>query len=216
MSTLVIPDIHNKIGVAQKIIDRHKVDKRVFLGDIYDDFGDTPEIVKRVAEWHKEQLSDPKNVFCLGNHDMPYMCPRNYFLQCSGNTEEKSKAINNVLTQEDWNKSVVAYRLDDWCLSHAGIAKRFVEVDVVKALAEVKEGLKPRIFGAGYSRGGDQAVGGVTWQDWSEFEDYGVKQIVGHTPGKKPRQKGNSWCLDTHLQDYGIIEDNGELVIYSV
>ncbi len=51
MRTIVIPDIHNKIDIAQKLIDKHSyVDKRVFLGDIYDDFGDNENIIADVAQ----------------------------------------------------------------------------------------------------------------------------------------------------------------------
>ncbi len=121
------------------------------------------------------------------------------------------------MTQEDWNKSVPYKNEQGWLLSHAGLTYETRYANVASGLAVVKQGGVSRIFGAGWSRGGEYPVGGITWLDWyDEFEpisDY--KQIVGHSRGKVPREKLGNWCLDTDLRHYGLITD-GELSIHEV
>jgi hypothetical protein len=68
-------------------------------------------------------------------------------------------------------------------------------------------------FMAGVERGGPARYGGILWCDWNAFEPIkDLPQIVGHTPGREVRYKGNSICLDTHLHHYGLLE-NGELTV---
>ena len=52
MKTLVVPDIHNKIDVVQKILDKESsVDEVIFLGDWFDDFNDNVNDVVEVAKF---------------------------------------------------------------------------------------------------------------------------------------------------------------------
>lgn len=217
MRSLILSDIHNKWRIVQDIIDREKdIDYRFFLGDIYDDFGDTLEQIEETAKWHKSALNDLKNVFLFGNHDIYYRFPQNQHLRCSGNTWAKAEVINKVLTQADWLKTQLFAEVDGWLLSHAGVDRNWTDLNKTccDALAQTQAGLYAPLFGAGWARGGSLPKGGILWQDWNEeFEPVGgLRQIVGHTPGKEPRFKGDNVCLDTHLEHFGILED-GELTI---
>lgn len=221
MKTLIVRDVHLKIRRAQKIIDAHAdCDRRVFLGDIYDDFGDSVEVTREVARWHKEQLADPKNCFLYGNHDISYAFCRNHSLRCSGHTSAKRYAINDIVKKEDWQKTKLYVEIDGWLLSHGGLrddfADRNLESSARVALSYAATGETEHWMTApGYARGGDWAKGGLTWLDWdSEFYPIpGRKQIVGHTPGKLPREKDGNWCLDTHLRHAAILED-GKLEVF--
>lgn len=225
MPTLIIPDIHNKWRIAERIIAENPADKRIFLGDIYDDFGDTLEQVEAMAWWHKQALGDPKNVFLWGNHDLPYAYPhlKEDELYCSGNTRQKAEVINSVLSPEDWAKTKVCAWEGDWLLSHAGFSATFLQQEDIEEMAQsamksLEHEHVPILFRAGWARGGDQAKGGVTWLDWNEeFEPIaGIQQIVGHTPGKTPRRKGDNWCLDTHLHHAATLDAGGNLGIILV
>lgn len=121
MTTLIIPDIHNAVSIAQGIIDAHPADRRVFLGDVYDDFGDTIAQAQAAARWHRVQLADSRNIFLFGNHDMPYAFDGNPLLACSGYTSHKKMAINRILTASDWAKVKLYVHLDGWLISHAGL-----------------------------------------------------------------------------------------------
>lgn len=221
MTTLVVPDIHNKVDVAQRIIDDHPAEQRVFLGDIYDDFGDSIDRIENAARWHKEQLADPRNTFLLGNHDMPYAFEGNPLLRCSGYAEAKRWAINEILEPADWAKSELCVWVEGWLLSHAGLHPALLndecalDADCKAAIRAAKQFSTHRLIGAGFARGGRQSIGGMTWLDWDhEFMPFpGIKQIVGHTPGELPRQNGDNWCLDTHLAHAGILR-NGELELF--
>jgi len=65
------------------------------------------------------------------------------------------------------------------------------------------------LFSPGKARGGTQPVGGPLWLDWDEeFTDaLPLPQLVGHTVGKAPRQKGRSWCVDCRQTVYVVLQD---------
>jgi len=104
MSTiLVIPDIHNRVEIAEKILRAHEqdVDYAVLLGDYFDDFFDTVGDAADTAAWLKDSLQNPKRAHLIGNHDINYMKPDNG-QRCAGFTEGKKNIINSILTPEDW------------------------------------------------------------------------------------------------------------------
>ncbi len=221
MKTLIISDIHHRIVRAQKLIDAHPCDRYVFLGDIYDDFGDDVLIAGKTARWHKEKLADEKNTFIWGNHDLPYAYWHNKDLKCSGNTRDKAEVINDIMERQDWAKIKFFVQVDGWLISHAGLRPDFGDKDLeAEASAAIKcaDAIQPHwMIAAGYARGGGWALGGLTWLDWNqEFKPIpGIKQIVGHTPGKMPREKDGNWCIDTHMRHAAIIED-GKLEIFAI
>lgn len=227
MNCLIIPDIHTKIDIAQKIIDDNPADMRVFLGDIYDDFADNPVNAKRTAVWHKETLADPKNHFLFGNHDMHYAFPDNRHLRCSGFTLAKSAEIREVMEPQDWLTTRLFCCAGSWLLSHAGLnpSLGYTSVEDLEercehALDAAAQGVLDPLTNAGQSRNGSGYVGGLTWQDWNhEFKPLkGWNQIVGHTCGFGARQykDTNNWCLDTDLRFAAMIHPTGPLEIITV
>ena len=226
LDTLIIPDIHHKTDVVDAILAHHpEIERRVFLGDIYDDFGDSPKIMRRTAMWHKEMLRDrERNVFLLGNHDVTYMSGG--WLTCAGYSEAKQRAFDKVMSYSDWCVCLFSYEVNGWLLSHAGYhpslysqsrtERTIRERRAVGYVEAHKYGDRPALLEAGRARGGRAGVGGVTWLDWErEFAPIpGVKQIVGHTSGSVPRSKGDNVCLDCHLAWYGVIRRNGTLELH--
>jgi hypothetical protein len=234
MKTLIIPDVHTKAVIADTLRWKEKPDATVFLGDLWDDWNDGPGEARRVAEWVADLMADPSVTLLVGNHDLPYLFPetRRWSL-CSGYTQEKAKAIAEVLPPEAHWRWKLATTVEGWLLTHAGLSAR-LGVDPA-ALAGVEKMLHEGVFvhdapmalGAGYSRGGPQPCGGVLWCDWrDEFRPLaGVKQIMGHTPRRRPEGRwvgqdrpvevmtndnygdGFSINLDTHLRHYALIEE---------
>ena len=83
MKTLVVPDIHNKIDVVQKILDKESsVDEVIFLGDWFDDFNDNVNDVVEVAKFLNSIYTEENFKFVWGNHDLYYPPFRNFHL-CS-------------------------------------------------------------------------------------------------------------------------------------
>ncbi len=222
MDTLIIPDIHTKIKKAQRIIDEHPCGRRVFLGDFFDDFGDTAQSNQETASWLRIQLADPKNTFIWGNHDMHYGFTKNRSFRCSGYMPEKREAINEVMKREDWKKFVLYQEVDGWLISHAGLRHDFADRDlasnaeVALRLADSPDGIQHWMTAAGFGRGGGFVLGGLTWLDWgSEFQPIpGIKQIVGHTPKPQPREREGNWCIDTHLRHAAMLRD-GVLEVFA-
>lgn len=208
MKTLIIPDIHNKINRADAILEQERqFDRVVFLGDIFDSFGDTPEIAGESAKWVKEKMKDNRFIFLWGNHDISYRFD-NDLAFCPGSSVEKYQAIREILNDKDfdtWN----FFRIEQgFLLSHAGLHPKFLppiwqEKDLTtenlkKYLVEESEICRKKLSSS-YEQHwfylvGDARrrppkgidVGGLLWCDArSEFEPVpGLSQVFGHTPSR--------------------------------
>lgn len=228
MKTLIIPDVHHRIKVAQAIIDKEKADQVVHLGDHQDNFGDGPEDTQRTAKWTRERL-EAGDLILLGNHDLPYWFWNYAHDWNCGWTPEKHAAIQNIIPLEMRKKFRLWTSVDGWLLSHAGffpppalfgamLTDKGQEIFLDETLWRGET--HPIISAVGHSRGGPHARGGILWLDWDkEFLPNEQKQIVGHTPHTQPVFKTyryddaiKSWGLDTHMTHYGILQD-GKLTI---
>jgi len=207
MKYLILPDVHNRFEVAEKIIKSVKPDKTIFLGDYFDDFGDDPQIIADVADWFHHSVNQKDRIHICGNHDLHYWFKDNDSMRCSGYEQFKSITINDFVTKQDWEKLVFFYILDGkWLLSHAGLhpswidsnkfqagsivessldkLKSFLEASSINAKKEFYKGGMHWFAMPGFSRSRSPYYGGITWCDWTkEFHPIrGIHQIVGHTP----------------------------------
>lgn len=211
---LVLPDIHNRIATAQRLIDTVPHDKCILLGDYFDDFGDTPKDVYNTAVWLKESIVDnPKIVKLFGNHDQSYLFPCRPDFQCSGFTPEKQRAIYSVLNRDDVDKFKFHHVEDGWVFSHAGLRvshwKDMIQYEephdptkepllvyfdrvmnrwIEKTINNIYTINPVPLIAVGWDRGGRQHFGGITWCDFRNLVSIkGINQIVGHTPHKVPQ-----------------------------
>lgn len=223
---LVVGDIHQNTSTADKYTEKWD-GNIIYLGDVFDQFYDTPKDAANAAVWLKESLNNPKHIHLMGNHDFQYMLPIGSGVFCSGYTPEKHKVISQILTKEDWSK-VKYFHVEDNCwFSHAGVSYKWfshpvhgVNVNVVnEVINKAKVDISGRIYnsfnfmalwGADYARGGRYDKGGILWNDWRNIDFFkGVTQIVGHTPRdsiKSHSRKGGT-CInvDTNLNECIII-----------
>lgn len=210
--TLIIPDIHLKIDLADKIIKNVDHDEVIFLGDLFDDFNDTPEMIQNACDWLVEFVNNPNHTMILGNHDMHYAFTNKSF-QCSGYEQWKYFIIHDNLSHKKvWDKIKHYHILDNkWLLTHAGLHKHLLPSNIANLypdresfLKEVSKYLDKSIidgfrnegwiFEAGTSRGGFQRFGGITWCDHNQdmYPILGLNQIYGHTP----QSRGDaSWII---------------------
>jgi len=214
--SLIIPDLHHRWGQAEKIISNVGADEVIFIGDYFDDFNDTPEMVRETCDWLEASVKKPNRIHLFGNHDQHYAYTYRSF-KCSGYEDWKYFIIHDTLPREVWDKLVWYHFLDDrWLLTHGGLHKFNVPDAIAKLsgdrpkfFAAIKEhldnGLKDGFkaaannvphwfFNAGRSRRGMNRVGGITWCDYERefFPVAGLNQIVGHTPQGLGFPK---WCL---------------------
>jgi len=214
--TLIIPDIHNKWKKAQDLIDKINPARVVALGDLFDSFDDSPEILEESCEWFVNFIHNPKNVFIMGNHELSYRFP---CYRCSGYKQWKQMMMDDFIKLSDWNKCVYYYNLDDiFLLTHAGLHSRLLlresynlfenkSPDAYKqllvdmgnlsrhAVKSADRGDENNFFAPGRSRGGTYKVGGIMWCDSREFVPIkGLNQIFGHTKQIFPQlNTSNAW-----------------------
>jgi len=197
---LIIPDVHTHYAKVERIIGKyHKTHKFIFMGDYFDQFGDTPELNASTAHWLKTVMgSEPDWVYLYGNHDMIYH--PHFSCMCSGFSHAKKMIINQELTIEDWNKLKYFHFENGHWFSHAGLTKYWfqhpmseaineesVQRTVDEAVSKLKAGDESNaVWAAGFSRGGNNIVGSLTWLDWRDIELISnMRQVVGHTPIKR-------------------------------
>lgn len=197
---LIIPDQHTHFSKVERIISKfYKSHKFIFMGDEYDQFGDTPEINAAVASFMKKTMNEfPNWVYLYGNHTMIYH--PHFSCKCSGFSSHKKIAINEIIKIEDWNKLKYFHFENGYWFSHAGLTKYWFQHPMQESINEnkvqsiiddsiikLKSGEEnTAIWAPSISRGGTNIVGGLTWQDWRDLELIpNIHQVVGHTPIKK-------------------------------
>ena len=220
---VIIPDIHNKHRVAEEIIQREDPDRVVFLGDYFDDFGDTLEDAGSTSEWLARSLQQKNRIHLIGNHDLSYMTD-NPRLKCTGYSPGKHEVIRGHGIK--WDRLKLFCWAGDWLCTHAGLAREFYERQKVSRSDSVQKVLERSgqdleniddvghphaFFQAGFSRGGTSPVGGILWCHYGEFADIaGINQIFGHTRGDAVRHQktGDSehYCIDTQLNHYAVYQ----------
>jgi len=126
MKLLVIPDIHNKIELAEAIIQQEgDADKCIFLGDLFDNFGDNPDVAVRTAEWVRNRIFDDRFIFLWGNHDLAY-ASRTRFTKCSGWSMPKDCAIWRVLSKACFDRFKFFWIAQGFLFTHAGLHPNFL------------------------------------------------------------------------------------------
>lgn len=217
--TLIIGDIHQKLNRLNLATENWQ-DKIIFLGDYFDDFGDTLEDVTKTAEWLKDSLTKENRIHLIGNHDFHYLIKPKGAVYCSGFCPKKYERINQILTEEDWSKlRFFHHEKETYWFSHAGITKYWFEhpvlglnlAGILKTVEECTEALKASDFSrcnalwaADRYRGGRYEKGGLLWNDWRNCDFFkGITQIVGHTPREEVKcsnkKGGTNINIDTHL-----------------
>lgn len=211
MKTLIFPDLHQPLqhvlDSIEAVIERERPDKTVFLGDYFDQFGDTPADAERMALWLAESLKDARRAHLIGNHDASYLWPGDS-TYCPGFSREKETVIRAVLGPGAHTRFQFHEWVQGWLLTHAGLAAAWVDETFDVAPWLDREAQEARdAFAANRDhwfvatsamRGGRERAGGILWCDWRE-QRWPGKQLFGHTPAREVRQTTNSVCLDTNI-----------------
>jgi hypothetical protein len=205
---LVIGDIHNHWVEAEASASKYDDHTIVFVGDYFDNFGDSAIDADQTARWLKESLTKSNRIHLMGNHDVNYAYYNirpgsgDQIYTCSGYHPAKDDAINRILNNEDWDKIKFAHFENGFWFSHAGFHPFWFasppygmdnEVINIK-LKKIQKAIEDREYsnelcGAGKCRGGINRVGGLLWRDhlqesyagsyWNDRS--GIKQVSGHT-----------------------------------
>lgn len=226
MRTLIIPDIHNHTHNADHWLQTQQHDRVVFLGDYFDDFGDTPEDVMNTARWLSARMDSSDDIFLLGNHDASYLFPDSPELECPGFTRQKSRAIHEVMSARHWERLQLTHFEQGWLMSHAGFHPVWMKEPTVEkilsrcdlAMELARKRVVDPILGAGEDRGGLQKFGGPLWMDFGSLMPIPkINQLVGHTPAHEVREKStaesSNFCIDVRNASAAAILCDGKLTI---
>lgn len=128
--TYVFGDIHQKVERVERFLSRHKPNRVIWLGDYFDDFGDTPEQAGRMARYLKHLIdARPQDTFLLGNHDISYLlgdeCKEFDQFHSYGYTHDKNKQIQRHFPRDYWRKLKLYHVQDNVVFSHAGMHGNF-------------------------------------------------------------------------------------------
>ena len=204
--TLVIGDIHHRTKLADVVLKKHagRYNQIVFLGDYFDAYGDSPDLMRQTCHWLAGSIQLPNRIHLLGNHEVPYFLPAHSQAKCPGWTPEKQQLFEQERSNLPLESFNLTACLGPWFLSHAGIPEVHVLGRDSVALSNrieaefgrVRSGENSWIFDRGTARGGTAKIGSLLWQDWSrEFRPVaGLNQIIGHTPA---RGAARGKCLTT-------------------
>lgn len=203
MKIVAIGDIHGKSVWIQAFKANKDAHLFIFLGDyvdaytlgnqeMYDNLHTIIEIKKLLAE---------KVVLLIGNHDLQYMYYPAY--RCSGFRGEAQEALTALFT-ENIHLFSVAYQHQKYLFTHAGISRKWFDIQEQKLLAagllESKENLaqtlnqinlrpdRDCLHQVSIYRGGMHPTGGITWADMEETMNDplpGFHQVVGHSRVKQ-------------------------------
>lgn len=232
---LVIPDIHQHLVAAEAMFtagEAERADRIVLLGDLFDEYDDTPADTVAAARWllrQKERFGE-RLVVLIGNHDLPYLeaCQvagasrhLDYGYRpvngCPGYTDAKAEALVREVGPDFVALWRLHHREDGVLYTHAGASaaqNNRLDADATELLANLHRAHP--LFEIGFARGGGMEEAGLLWRDLSEFDDdAGCSQIFGHTPRKCARIIGKSACLDAHYRVAGIVEDGASLEIFA-
>ena len=224
---LVIPDVHERVAqlpILQNLIDEARAcdptQRIIFMGDVWDTHGEHHP--QDICDFISTNLPNTQVEFLLGNHDAHYLFSSG-LLRSSGYSWGTAAVINGWPDKNRYTSGLkFCTNVGKWWLSHAGIHP---SLDCYKDPAKQAEAFAllrvngcPQAAAAGWSRGGTEEYGGLTWLDWSEHEvgqdDF---QICGHTFAKEVRRlsgsNGEHICLDTGLRHVAVIHDDDSVEV---
>jgi len=242
---LAISDVHLRHWMfSNKIQKQLKPDLTIFLGDYFDDFGDTMDRVAKTAQQLKWSLNHSDRIHLLGNHDVHYIAKGSSHYACSGGTFIKQCIIDDVIDSVTWRtKFKFIHCIDNILFSHAGINKCggwFIPDDpncfnisneskheqCFSAIS--KDEMVPMLEGSSY-RGFNwvpTGMAGVTWMDWRELEVLdNYYQVVGHSTHLDVAVQRNlingTGCfnidIDTHSHHILLIDtEKKEFLVYDI
>lgn len=186
----------------------NEYDKIVFVGDYVDSFDiDDLVMINNLLNIIELKKKYPEKIVLLwGNHDIQYLFGENKYL-CSGFRKSIFITLHQIFT-ENRDLFQLAYQYKNYLWTHAGLhrgwykqwiedkkyiirggeVKDYLPIDKTGNEADILnfcfEARHDAIFHVGWSRSGNQKVGGPLWADKNETYRkpvLGLHQIIGHS-----------------------------------
>ena len=222
---VVIGDIHGCDRWKDLVRMHPDATEFVFIGDYFDSFSrNHAECIfnfKEIIEW--KESTDIKVTMLIGNHDFHYMseCGGRY-----GGWSAWHAAEIGELLKETKEHLQVAYQVDKFLFTHAGVSKEWYEVNFPADTGNIPEQINDlwsydkRSFNhSGMEMYGNYDGEGPLWIRPQALRrnmlNDTIVQIVGHTHMRVIDYDDNHYFVDTLPYEYLCIE-NGVPVIYEL
>lgn len=126
MKTIVIGDIHGR-SQWKLIVETEKADQVIFIGDYFDSYDLTA--VEQMHNFKEiinyKETTDAHVTMLIGNHDYHYY-PEIGNVGTSGYQHKVAPAISQLI-DENRNHLQMAYSIDDYLFTHAGVSSEFMD-----------------------------------------------------------------------------------------
>jgi predicted phosphodiesterase len=221
---VVIGDIHGCDRWKDLVHMHPDATEFVFIGDYFDSFSrNHAECIfnfKEIIEW--KESTDIKVTMLIGNHDFHYMseCGGRY-----GGWSAWHAAEIGELLKETKEHLQVAYQVDKFLFTHAGVSKQWYEAnfpeegDIVEQINDLWSYDKRPFNHSGMEMYGNYDGEGPMWIRPQALRrnmlNDTIVQIVGHTHMEVIDYDDNHYFIDTLPHEYMAIE-NGVPVIYEL
>lgn len=127
MKTVIIADVHGRDLWKQIVAQESDADRIVFLGDYFDSFDisgvEQMHNFKEIVEF--KETSGKEVIMLIGNHDYHYF-PEIDESSTSGYQTRLAPSIKQLIG-ENRQHLQVAYRMDEFVFSHAGISSEWLD-----------------------------------------------------------------------------------------
>ena len=127
MKTVVIADVHGRDQWKQIVAQENDADRFVFLGDYFDSFDisgvEQMHNFKEIVEF--KETSGKEVILLVGNHDYHYF-PEITESSTSGYQHRLAPSIKQLIGDNKQHLQV-AYRMDEFVFSHAGISSEWLD-----------------------------------------------------------------------------------------
>ena len=218
MKVLVISDVHGTNYWKSAIEKVNNYDHIVQMGDWFDDWTndwDKVDQIKNLEEalLFQKEYKDKVHIL-IGNHDIAYLTRDDL----SGHQALKEDDIYHFL-KEHIEELNIAVEIGGYVFSHAGFTKTWMNIHGFKTIEDVNDAFHEWYFAPfrfnGWDTTGNDITQGPTWVriDSLVADYYFPKQVVGHTPLKKPPFVTNKNGIDLIVVDDEVHKYQHELII---
>lgn len=231
MKVLILGDIHGR-DCWKTIIRNEEPNKVIFLGDYWDSF-DVPFLTQKqnfedIINYKVREMGSNNVILLYGNHEYHYSDIALQMGEKYGGFQSGAAILINQLLNENNHLFKLAYKMDNFLFSHAGISPSFLKGVAIEnneeMVSELNDYLCYRPSVLKVKRSGETVDSSPIWirpkfllRD--KAKELGYIQVVGHTVQNQVDIKGKStggkyWFMDTlgTSGEYMVI-DNGKIII---
>jgi len=194
---IIIGDIHGDLAKVKAFLAYKPEAEHVALGDYLDSFFESPENQIECIQI----LIDSYAVLLLGNHECHYL--KNPLFRFAGFNLNWAERFQEIL-ESNINRFLVAYAVDGWLLTHAGVNSIFTEreSDVVVLANEFNSAWASYLVNRQVDLQAQylyHSIFELNFRIWVEGNllPTNIKQIFGHVENNSPIVETHFIALDT-------------------